>query len=133
MRSSIRWTAAALILGGTVCGAQGRVATSTCLTCHAGSSLERAASPARLFTTGDVHRESGFTCVDCHGGNPEAAAAERAHDTDRGFGGAIRGAGQIAVCARCHSDPDLMRRYAPRQRVDQAVEYATSAHGKRLA
>jgi predicted CXXCH cytochrome family protein len=26
-----------------------------------------------------------------------------------------------------------MRKYAPRQRVDQAVEYATSVHGKRLA
>jgi len=57
----------------------------------------------------------------------------RAHDPSRGFKGAPSGQAQIATCARCHSDATLMRRFAPKQRVDQAAEYATSVHGKRLA
>jgi predicted CXXCH cytochrome family protein len=39
----------------------------------------------------------------------------------------------IAVCSRCHSDGALMRRFAPKQRIDQAAEYATSVHGQQLA
>jgi predicted CXXCH cytochrome family protein len=39
----------------------------------------------------------------------------------------------IETCARCHADGAFMRRYNPRQRVDQAAEYATSVHGQRLA
>ena len=36
-------------------------------------------------------------------------------------------------CATCHSSPDYMRKYAPRERVDQFELYQTSVHGKRLA
>ncbi len=51
----------------------------------------------------------------------------------KGYKGVPRGAAIIAVCARCHSDATLMNKYAPRERVDQAAEYATSVHGQRLA
>ena len=37
------------------------------------------------------------------------------------------------LCARCHSDPDFMRRYNPRERVDQYAEYLTSVHGARAS
>jgi predicted CXXCH cytochrome family protein len=126
-------TASLLVLGASVSAAQEHVAVNTCVTCHAASPDPRIAAPAQSFSGPDVHRDSGFACVNCHGGNPDAAEAARAHDAARGFRGAPRGPEQIAVCARCHADPELMRRYAPKQRVDQAAEYATSVHGKRLA
>ena len=49
------------------------------------------------------------------------------------FRGKPTGQAVIATCARCHSDAELMRTFAPRQRVDQATEYAASVHGKQLA
>jgi hypothetical protein len=107
--------------------------TNTCRTCHAGLQETRLATPAIVFAQQDVHRESGFGCIDCHGGDATAADAKRSHDAARGFKGVPRGPVQIATCARCHSDAELMRRFSPRQRVDQAAEYATSVHGKRLA
>jgi predicted CXXCH cytochrome family protein len=113
--------------------AQPAPAANMCLTCHAGLADTRLATPAMLFSGTDVHRERGFACVDCHGGDPSAAVSGRAHDAARGFKGAPQGQAQIAACARCHSDATLMRRFAPRQRVDQAAEYATSVHGRQLA
>jgi predicted CXXCH cytochrome family protein len=108
-------------------------AVTTCLTCHAALHDAQFATPAGLFSGPDVHREQGFVCIDCHGGDPTATEKTRAHDSSRGFRGVPSGEAQIVACARCHSDAELMRRFAPRQRVDQAVEYATSVHGKRLA
>jgi hypothetical protein len=108
-------------------------AKDTCLTCHTALQDAQFAKPAALFSGQDVHREHGFACVDCHGGDPTATEKTRAHDSSRGFRGVPSGDAQITACARCHSDAELMRRFAPRQRVDQAVEYATSVHGKRLA
>ena len=109
------------------------VATNTCLTCHATQQDARLSTPSARFSQQDVHRERGFACVDCHGGNPTATQTPQAHDTGRGFKGKPAGQAVIATCARCHSDSELMRRFAPKQRVDQAAEYATSVHGKRLA
>ena len=114
-------------------GAQTVPAANTCLTCHATQTDTRLATPASLFAGPDVHRERGFACVDCHGGDSAAADKARAHDAGKGFKGAPKGPAQIAACARCHSDADVMRRFAPKQRVDQAAEYATSVHGKQLA
>ncbi|MBI3493770.1 MAG: cytochrome c3 family protein, partial [Acidobacteria bacterium] len=101
--------------------------------CHAAEKDARLATPATRFTQPDIHRESGFACVDCHGGDRAAADKARAHDGSHGFKGKPTGQVQIAMCARCHSDAELMRRFAPRQRVDQATEYATSVHGQQLA
>jgi predicted CXXCH cytochrome family protein len=114
-------------------GAQPVPTANTCLTCHATLAETKLATPATLFSGTDVHRERGFGCVDCHGGDPLAGDKTRAHDAAQGFKGAPAGQAQIAACARCHSDATLMRRFAPKQRVDQAAEYATSVHGKQLA
>ena len=62
-----------------------------------------------------------------------AADKVRAHDAARGFRGAPSGQAQINTCTRCHSDAEFMRRFSPKQRVDQGAEYVTSVHGKRLA
>jgi len=108
-------------------------AAVSCISCHATQSDHRLNQPAALFSSQDIHRERGFVCVDCHGGDAAATDKLRAHDPAHGFKGVPAGTAIIATCARCHSDAALMRRFAPRQRVDQEAEYATSVHGKRLA
>jgi predicted CXXCH cytochrome family protein len=111
---------------------------NSCVTCHATLPDHRLATPANLFVGADVHREKGFACVDCHGGNPTSADKQKSHDTAgresaMAFRGKPTGQTIIATCARCHSDAELMRTFAPKQRVDQATEYASSVHGKQLA
>jgi hypothetical protein len=51
----------------------------------------------------------------------------------RGFIGVPKQTQIPKLCARCHADPDFMRKYNPRERVDQYAEYLTSVHGHRLA
>lgn len=119
--------------GVAAAAAQPAVPTAVgCVTCHRGLPDARLSAPAGLFEE-DVHRARGFRCVDCHGGDPTATDQARAKDRARGYRGKLAGAGVIEVCARCHSDAGFMRKYAPRQRVDQASEYATSVHGQQLA
>lgn len=64
----------------------------------------------------DVHAAAGLTCVSCHTGGqtiPRVAIAP--------------------TCARCHGNAAYMRTFDPQVRVDQFVQYQTSAHGKRMA
>ena len=112
--------------------AQTPPAANSCLTCHASLSDTRLAAPAALFTQPDIHRESGFACANCHGGDPAAPDKLRAHDAAKRFKGKPAGQAIVETCASCHSDAALMRKYAPRQRVDQATEYAASVHGQQL-
>ncbi len=106
---------------------------NNCVTCHATQQDQRVARPAVLFNEPDVHRDKGFACIDCHGGDPTTPDKMKAHDPARLFKGKPVGQAVITTCARCHSDAELMRTYAPKQRVDQAAEYASSVHGKQLA
>jgi predicted CXXCH cytochrome family protein len=111
---------------------------NSCVSCHSTQLDQRLVNPTRLFGGQDVHREKGFECVDCHGGSPASPDKASAHDASgriaaMAFRGKPAGQALIATCARCHSDAELMRSYAPKQRVDQATEYAASVHGKRLA
>jgi predicted CXXCH cytochrome family protein len=125
--------AALLLAAARVAAAQASAPANTCASCHATLSDARLSAPPSTFAQPDVHRESGFTCADCHGGDRTATEKTKAHDASHGYVGKPAGQSVVATCARCHSDAELMRKYAPRQRVDQAVEYATSVHGKRLA
>ena len=102
-----------------------------CVGCHAGLG-DRLAAPVTLLAD-DVHAERGFGCVDCHGGDDTSDVESRAKDPVSGYRGAPNGVGVVETCARCHSDAELMRRFAPDERVDQATEYAVSVHGRRLA
>jgi len=111
---------------------------NSCVACHTTLTDQRLSTPAALFAGTDVHRDKGFECVDCHGGNPTSDDKGRAHDvagreSAMAFRGKPAGPAVIATCGRCHSDAELMRSFAPKQRVDQAAEYSTSVHGKRLA
>jgi predicted CXXCH cytochrome family protein len=121
-----------LLSAAAVHAQQKAVPVDQCVTCHDTLAAAKGGAAATAFRT-DVHRARGFTCVDCHGGDSTAADAKQAKDPSRGYRGIPTGAKVIETCARCHSDAELMRRYAPRQRVDQATEYASSVHGKRLA
>lgn len=135
-RCSPLMLAAAMVLlasGSALAAPQGAPAREVgCLTCHRGLADARLSAPVAAFGE-DVHRTRGFTCVDCHGGDPGATDQSRAKDRAKGYRGKPSGAAVIEMCARCHSDAEFMRKYAPRQRVDQASEYATSVHGQQLA
>jgi predicted CXXCH cytochrome family protein len=106
------------------------VAKDSCLTCHANlqGSLQQ---PAAAFSA-SVHFQRGFTCADCHGGDPNSDDPETAMNAAKAFIGSLSRTAIPKLCARCHSDPNLMRKYNPRERVDQYSEYQTSVHGQRL-
>lgn len=121
-----------LPLGATIASGQPAQATG-CETCHRNEASAALSAPARDFALADVHRDRGFTCVNCHGGDPTATDKAAAKAPATAFRGKPSGEAIIAVCSTCHSDAALMRKYTPRQRVDQATEYATSVHGQQLA
>lgn len=111
--------------------ANAQTGSDSCIQCH--SALDGdLARPAQLFDH-DVHKRSGFSCVACHGGNPSVADPEAAMSRAKGFSGKIDRRALPGLCARCHSDANLIHRYKPQQRVDQMALYKTSAHGQRLA
>ena len=123
---------ACLVATASPAGAQPAAATS-CENCHKDQAVVRLSTPAHDFRGTDVHRDKGFTCVDCHGGNPNEPDKAKAKAPSTGFKGKPTGETIIATCARCHSDAVFMKKYAPKERVDQAQEYATSVHGHLLA
>jgi predicted CXXCH cytochrome family protein len=108
----------------------GAQAADACAACHLETGDERLAAPARNFG-GDIHKAKGFGCVDCHGGDSRETGME-AMDPRKGFIGKLSRQQLAPVCGRCHSDAAFMKRYNPSLRVDQAAEYATSVHGRRL-
>ncbi len=103
-----------------------------CVTCHAAERDARMSAPVAAHKA-DVHGQRGIGCVDCHGGDAAATDKAGAMSAAAGFKGTLTGQAQVQACARCHSDAAYMRTFSPKQRVDQAVEYAASAHGRRLA
>lgn len=103
----------------------------SCVDCH--SVLEgRLQAPVAAFAK-DVHAMHGFSCADCHGGDRTAGDPETAMSRAHGFLGKPARTAVPKLCARCHSDANLIHRFRPQQRVDQYVLYETSVHGKRMA
>lgn len=101
-----------------------------CATCHAGLDERRLSIPAAQYVE-DVHRQRGFTCAACHGGDP-ADPKVSGMDPAKGYIGDPAKARVPQICARCHSDAALMRKYDPSIPVDQLAQYWTSVHGQRL-
>ena len=117
----------AVLLAVPVLGADSK---NSCTDCH--SILEgKLQAPAKNFA-GDIHRRAGFSCVDCHGGDRNADDPETAMSSKRGFRGHISRTAVPQLCARCHSDANLIHKFQPQQRVDQFMQYQTSVHGQRL-
>jgi len=66
----------------------------------------------------DVTASTDVSCADCHGGDRASDDAEIAMSVAHGFKGKPRAERRMPqLCARCHSDVGLMRRYSPRERV----------------
>ena len=107
------------------------IAKDSCLECH--SALDgNLKTPAVRFKN-DIHAQAGFQCTDCHGGDRTAGDPEQAMSKAKGFAGHVARTAIPKLCARCHSDAAVMKKFKPQQRVDQLAQYLTSVHGKRLA
>ncbi len=98
-----------------------------CLSCHTASD----ALPDG-FIRDDVHLRAGLSCAGCHGGDPTSDDQDTAMSPRAGFVGVPAKKEIPRFCGKCHSDIDFMRQYQPRIPTDQAQQYATSVHGKRL-
>ena len=101
----------------------------TCVDCHQTLNKSHAATVKGMEQ--DVHARYGLSCADCHGGDPTDEDMMVSMDPRRGYLGVPTG-GQIPeFCGRCHADAAYIRRFKPRQRVDQLELYWTSVHGQR--
>jgi hypothetical protein len=103
----------------------------SCVECH--SALDGDLQKPAVLIKQDVHKVNGLSCVNCHGGDANSDDPSVAMDPKKGFLGKPARFAIPKLCANCHSSPDFMRKYRPRQRVDQYELYQTSVHGKRLA
>jgi len=112
-------------------GLFGAVVPDSCVTCH--SAVDDAAKGPAALIKNDVHIAHGLSCADCHGGDRTSDDPEVSMSKAKGFRGKPARAAIPKFCASCHSNPDTMRKFAPRERVDQFELYQTSVHGKRLA
>lgn len=99
-------------------------AADECLTCHAALG-DRASS---LFQR-DIHRQKGVTCAGCHGGDASSAEMELAMSPSAGFTGKPAGDSISVMCARCHSDAQLMERRGSTRAVGQFALLQGSVHG----
>jgi predicted CXXCH cytochrome family protein len=106
-------------------------AVDSCVTCHAAVD-DAAKGPAALIKN-DVHIAHGLSCADCHGGDRSSDDPAIAISKAKGFKGKPARTAIPKFCASCHASPDIMRKFAPAERVDQYELYQTSVHGKRLA
>ncbi|HLA24742.1 MAG TPA: cytochrome c3 family protein [bacterium] len=102
----------------------------SCVGCHENLG-DRFAKPVAGMKD-DAHAKRGLSCASCHGGNPARFGME-AHDRRVGFVGVPSPAQVPQFCARCHSRPEVMRRFNPKLPTDQLARFMTSVHGKRLA
>src|SRR5438105_12224814 len=103
----------------------------SCVECH--SVMDGATQQPALLIKNDVHIANGLGCADCHGGDRTSDDPTVAMSKAKGFVGKPARTDIPKFCARCHSDPNFMRKFRPQQRVDQFELYQTSIHGKRLA
>jgi hypothetical protein len=106
---------------------------SSCVTCHQQLDDELLAPVTAMAN--DIHAHNGFGCESCHGGNPSPAVAEdpeAAMSRAAGYIGKPVRKNTPQLCAKCHSDPVLIKKYNPAVPTDQLATYRTSQHGQRL-
>lgn len=106
-------------------------AADSCMTCH--SAMEEGTKGPSTLIKNDVHIAHGLSCADCHGGDRTSDDPAIAMSKAKGFKGKPARTAIPKFCASCHASPDIMRKFAPSERVDQYELYQTSVHGKRLA
>lgn len=97
-----------------------------CLGCHA--YLEgRLKAPTERWDQ-SVHKKAGFSCEECHGG--AEVANKHMSDPSNSKPKIYRGKELPGMCARCHTDPAVMRKY--NLRLDQYPLYKLTAHWKAI-
>ncbi len=111
-------------------GAAAAPQTDSCTACH-GNLPDRLGRPVAGMRD-DAHAKRGLSCAACHGGNARRFGMD-AHDRAAGFLGAPSPRQVPEFCARCHSRPDVMRRFNPKLPTDQLARFRTSIHGQKLA
>lgn len=107
-----------------------RIGRDSCITCHDVLPDERLSAPARNAEE-DVHIAKGMRCIACHGGDA-TIVGPASMDPAKGYIGEPDRADIPALCARCHSNAEYMKRFNPGLRVDQLAEYQISVHGELL-
>lgn len=95
-----------------------------CLKCH--SELDDEASKKFLD---DVHYKVGLSCKDCHGGNSSYDDMDMAMSKKNGFIGVPKLNDISALCAKCHSNKELIQKYNPSLSTNQFEELKLSIHG----
>lgn len=106
---------------------------SSCVACH--KLLDGELLAPVLERENDIHAQNRIECERCHGGDPSPAAAEdpdAAMSRTAGYIGKPTRKNVPQLCANCHSDPTLIRKYNPALPTDQLATYRTSHHGERL-
>ena len=123
------WIIASCVIGwGLFAVAQTK---NSCLNCH--SNL-----PEPLGVTADtfsqnIHSQKGLTCASCHGGDDASDDPEKAMSRAAGWKGKVERKQIPELCASCHSNAEMMKKYNPSLRVDQFQQYKTSVHGQKWA
>jgi len=117
-----------LLLAGA---ALAHAAANSCVECH--SALDGALQRPTALYSDDIHQGRGIGCNGCHGGDPSTDDPEASMNPARGFLGKVSRTAIPKLCARCHGDAAYMRKFDPKERVDQYAQYVTSIHGKRIA
>ena len=100
-------------------------AEDKCLTCH-----ETVGGKAVDLFKKDVHHAKGISCAGCHGGNAQSDDMDKAMDKKAGFIGVPKGDEISKACAKCHADPEQMRKLGSALPVNQFANLQASVHGK---
>jgi predicted CXXCH cytochrome family protein len=100
-----------------------------CIACH--SSLgDKLQKPVDLYAV-DVHFKKGVSCAGCHGGDPKNDDMEASMSKAAGFIGVPKGDDITAMCAKCHSNADYMKRFDSTIPTDQQAQLMQSVHWKK--
>jgi Cytochrome c3 len=104
---------------------------NSCLECH--SNLPDPLGVTAEVYSQNIHAQKGLTCAACHGGDATTDDPEKAMSRAAGWKGKIDRKQIPELCASCHADAELMKKYNPGLRVDQFQQYKTSIHGQKWA
>ena len=96
-----------------------------CFICH-----ESNGDKASLLFKKDIHFKAGVTCAGCHGGDPRTDDMEKAMSKRSGFIGVPKGDDISKACKKCHSNPEIMKKYNSVLPTNQAGLLQMSVHGK---
>ncbi|GAB4134338.1 MAG: hypothetical protein Fur0015_07440 [Ignavibacteriales bacterium] len=78
----------------------------------------------------DVHKSVGLSCSSCHGGDNTSDDDQIAMSPKKGFIGKPKASKISEICAKCHSNKDMIKKYDSNVSTGQYEELQKSVHGK---